>query len=197
MTILVLEDKLGITDGYMPHWTSMCMSAGLGAQRLVRYSAWKSPTLMGRALLVQKGNRKSPGFNPDLEIRGLLHSWAVESIVKSGARAVLCMDVALLGLVESRWEIATIDNLRGGLYWFDVGNREVPFLVTVPISAIHNQKKPKDIRRLNDGYESKDEWDEDADEHDPDDIWMEPYTIPYGRFVLMRDLQKLARIVAG
>lgn len=189
--ILVLEDKLGITDGYMPAWNSMCLAAGLNPEMIRRYSVWKSPVVATNKLLIQKGNRKSPGFNPDEQVQSQLRNWLAHTMARVGARYIICMDVALLGLIESRWDIATIDHLRGGVYRFN----GIKLLVTVPISAINTQKKPKDIRAMNDGAESKDEWDENQEEHEEGEFFLEPYTIPYGKFVLASDLRKLTAII--
>lgn len=191
MAILVLEDKLGITDAYMGAWESMCMAAGLPVGQMRRYSCWKSPTVSKLELLIRKGNRATPGFNPAPEVQHALRAWLRDTIHATHATAVLCMDLAMLGRVESSWDIATIDNLRGGLYHVD----SCPFLITVPVSAIHSKKSPKDIRAMNDGHEDKTEFEED-DERDDKEIWLEPYQIPYGKWVLAADLRKLSRIIA-
>ena len=179
----------------MSAWESLLMGAGLIPGNCRRYSAWKSPLVSQLTLLTRKGNRKSPGFNPDERTQHMLSSWIHDCIDKTKPELILCMDVALLGLVEPRWDIATIDNLRGGVY--DIGRR--PFVVTVPISAIHNNKKPKDIKAMNEGYESQDEWEaakgNNDDDVDDKDVYIEPYVIPYGRFVLSCDLKKVARIL--
>lgn len=193
MTILVLEDKLGITAGYLPVWDAILYATGLSGQNMRQVSIWRSSLARHYALLTRKGNRKSPGFNP--AIVGMQVEWLREQIRALKPIAILCMDVSMLGVVESEWDIAIIDNLRGGVYSFD----SIPFLVTVPISAIHTQKKPKDIRAMNEGYESESDWvaahgGEDMD--DETEFFFEPYTIPYGRWVLGADLRKLARIVS-
>ncbi len=190
MTILVLEDKLGITAGYAGIWRSMLYDAGLSDQFVRQVSAWRS-SLPAQQLLTRKGNRKSPGFNPALVSHEA--AWLRSVIQQVKPIAILCMDVALLGLVEPEWDVAIIDNLRGGVYVFD----SIPFLVTVPISAIHTQKKPKDIRAMNEGFESEAEWNAAHGEEmeDETEFFFEPYTIPYGRWILGADLRKLARII--
>lgn len=189
MTILLLCDKLGISAGYESAWSSMLMSAGLLSQSIVRASAWHSPVAKAHKLLIQKGNRKSPGFNPDEVVQDLLRSWLTQQVKIHKADFILCMDVAMLGVVESSWQIATIDALRGGTYKF----AGIPFLVTLPITAIHSQKKLKDIRAMNEGAESVEEWDED--EHEEGEFFVEPYTIPYGRWVIAADLRKASRLL--
>lgn len=190
MAILVLEDKLGITEGYMQSWASMCLAAGLRPDLMKRYSAWRSPLAKDHMLLTRKGNRKSPGFNPDPHVKKDVRDWVIYTARHSNAEAILCMDVALLGIVEGKWDIATIDNLRGGVYDF----YGIPWLVTVPISAIHNKKSTKDIKAMNDGHESEDDFEED-DERDEKEIWIEPYLIPFGKWLLSADLRKLHRIL--
>ncbi len=190
MTIVLFEDKLGITTGYLEHWTDLLQSVGLDPHRVRRVSTWKDPSMSMLTLLTRKGNRKSPGFNPDSQTQELLTRWVISVCESLHPELILCMDTALLGLVEPSWDIATIDNLRGGVYSFF----GIPWLVMTPISAIYTQKKPKDIRFLNDGAEDEDEFEES--DHDPEEFFMEPYTIPYGRRILAADLKKATRILA-
>lgn len=191
MTILLLEDKLGITQGYMDLWESLALGCGLNPQEIRRYSVWKSPIASRMRLLTRKGNRKSPGFNP--EITGALHNWLGETIKHVKPRLIILMDVALLGLIEESWDIATIDNLRGSVYNY----RGIPLVVTTPISAVHSQKKPKDIRAMNEGAESKDDFErrQESGELEEEELFVEPYTIPFGKRILSADLRKCARIL--
>lgn len=188
MTIVLLEDKLGVTSGYSSHWESMLLKAGIMPTLVRRFSTYKSPTLSRLTLLTKKGNRKSPGFNPDAFTQSQLLGWVEHTLSSMRAELVLCMDTALLGLVEPAWDIATIDNLRGGIYDFN----GIPWIVIQPVSVIHSMKQPKDIRILNDGAESEEEYEEQ--EHDPNELWLEPYTYPLGKRVLAADLAKAARI---
>lgn len=188
MTILLLEDKLGITSGYMDIWDSLVLGAGLYPSSIRRFSAWKSPIASRFTLLTRKGNRKSPGFNPDPDVMSHLTTWVGHTAAQVKADMIICMDTALLGVVEPSWDIATLDNMRGSVYDF----RGLPFLVITPISAIHTQKKPKDIRAMNDGAETKEDF-EDSD-HDPEEFFVEPYTIPFGKRILSADLRKAARV---
>ncbi len=189
MNVLVLEDKLGITSGYQHIWDGLLEEAYLSGQNMRRVSIWRSPLASKITLLTRKGNRKSPGFNPDPMVLGHEAAWLRDMIRQLQPHAILCMDVAMLGMVEPDWDVATIDNLRGGVYRFD----SIPFIVTVPISAVHSQKKPKDIRAMNEGYESADEWEEAHGEQEDEEFFFEPYTIPFGRWILVADLRKLAR----
>lgn len=186
--ILVLEDKLGITPGYLGHWETIVGAAGFNTSHFRRISIWRSPVARHYRLLMKVGNRKSPGFVR--ESVPAQYRWLESMCQQFGATGILCMDVAMLGVVEQDWSIATIDLLRGGVYRF----KGLPFVVTVPISAINTQKKVKDIRALNDGAESKAEWEDE--EHEEGEFFFEPYTIPYGRWVLGADLKKLGRLSA-
>lgn len=185
--ILVLEDKLGITPGYQGHWASILAAAGMSEANFRRISVWRSPVVKTHMLLRKVGNRKSPGFNPDAT--PVIYRWLESMCTQFGAEAIICMDVAMLGVVEQDWSIATIDNLRGGVYRF----KGIPFVVTPPITAINSQKKVKDIRALNDGAESKAEWDDE--EHEDEEFFFEPYTIPYGRWIIQADIKKLGRVL--
>lgn len=187
MGVLVLEDKLGITGGYEYRWSQMCQRAGLNPEYMRRISLWRSPIAKSHQLITKRGNRKTPGFNP--EITGVIREWLHAHVKSIRPEAIICMDLAALGVFESAWDIATIDNLRGGVYAFF----GIPAIVMPPISAVNTSKKPRDIRMMNEGIESKAEWDEE--EHDEDEVWMEPYSIPYGEWVLQADLKKLHRIL--
>lgn len=191
MALLILEDKLGITAGYKSTWEALCFKVGLSPSDFQHYSVWRSPLVHEFKLLDKKGNRKSPGFNEDPMAQAAIDNWIRYTIQHTRAEAILCMDFAVLGLIESSWDIATIDRLRGGVYRF----ASIPFVVTVPISAIHQKKSAKDIRAMNQGREHEDEI-EDDDDDDVNHMWMEPYTIPFGRWILNADLKKFVRIIS-
>src|SRR5690606_6432018 len=98
---------------------------------------------------------------PDPSIQDMLKRWMMEQIERTDASAVLIQDAALLGLFEPNWSISTIDYMRGGIYpWTRKDGRVIPVLITVPVSAVYSQKKTKDIRAMNNGAESKSEWEE-------------------------------------
>jgi hypothetical protein len=184
MTVLLIQDKLGITEGYKPAFNELVQGAGFWPSAFRFCSAWRSPLAKKFTLLTRKGNRKAPGPNP--EIKDVLANWLWANVKIHKPDLIICMDPAFLGLVEDSWDIATIDNMRGGVY--DFGG--IPFIVVPPISAINTQKKPKDIRAMNDGAESEDEFNADNDE----DFFVEPYTIPYGERILGADLRKAWRV---
>lgn len=188
MPILLIEDKLGITSGYLGHWESMCMAAGLNPRGFIHRSLYRDSYSRALPLMIKKGNRKTPGFNPEVmgTVANTVHKW----IKEIQPELILCMDLVALGLVEPSWDIATIDNCRGGVY--DVNG--IKFVITVPISAINTKKSPKDIKAMNDGVADKDEWEES--EHDEEELFVEPYTIPYGKWVLASDLRKVNRLLS-
>ena len=82
MTILVIEDKLGITDAYKPAWTSLLLQTHLNPKAFVYRSAWRDPRLakIHGKLLIRKGNRKSPGFNPDGLVQKALAQWLLTQL---------------------------------------------------------------------------------------------------------------------
>ncbi|MBX9653701.1 hypothetical protein K2Y11_08800, partial [bacterium] len=212
MRIHLFEDKLGISAGYEQEWESMLAGAGFFNAAVYRSPVWRK---FGgsKQLVTMVGNRKTPGFNPDPAIQRMLKEWFAFEVNRVEPDAIIVQEAALLGLFESRWNISTIDYLRGGIYPFTRNDGKViPVLITVPISAINTQKKTKDIRAMNAGAESKSEWEEQRDfereqsagvgegeseedsEADVEEYFFEPYTIPYGRWVLGSDLRKLHRI---
>lgn len=193
MTILLFEDKLGITSGYESIWQGLLLSAGLAGVTIARRSSFKA---FGNRvqLLTRKGNRKAPGFNPDPSVRSTLTSWVHAELNKTRALVIVCMDPALFFLMNPDWDQATPDNMRGGVYEF----QGVPLIGILPMSAYFSKKSSKDIARLNEGYSDKDEWEADhgGEEQDAEstEVWLEPITVPYGKFVLLRDMQKVSRI---
>lgn len=189
MQILLFEDKLGITENYFPIWNSMLMAVGLDSKQFTRVSIWRAKGIPHSKLLIRKGNRKSPGFNPDYI--HAVSSWFHATIEDLKPDVIVIQDTALLGIIEPAWDIATIDNLRGGVYKLGT----IPLLVMQPISAVHTKKQPKDIKILNDGEDDKDAWEES--DREEGELWLEPYTYPLGRWVINADLNKLRRICNG
>lgn len=206
--ILLFEDKLGITAGYESIWRNLLVKAGLIGVDVIHRNAH---TALGKRhqLLVRKGNRKAPGFNPDPRVINAVATWAGSQIALTKPDLCLCMDPALLFMANPDWDQATLDNLRGGVYKVD----GIPFIIMLGIAAWHNKKREKDIAKLNDGYTDREEWeeehrsesesgDESGDEGDDEErheevghVWLEPVSIPYGKFVLLKDLEKANRIL--
>lgn len=157
-TLLVFPDKLGITDGYEGQWNMLLIGAKLDGYLIQRVSIWRS-WLVRKQLLVKRPNRKMPGFNPEI-IHEVRH-WFEERLHESSPAAVLIMDPALFGLVESRWESATTDKLRGGVYPYTTAKGfQTTIVITVPISAINRRMDKREIAALNDGAYSRQEWDD-------------------------------------
>lgn len=192
MAILVFEDKLGITSGYLSTWENALFKVGLNHQQVRRYSIWKSPATSRIVphLLVTHGNRKTPGFNPSGDIQLQVLHWVYHTIDAIKPEMIVIMDMALLGILEPNWANATIDNMRGGVYKL----RGRPCLVMTPISAINTQRSVKDIRAMNDGAESENEFEADED-RDPNELFIEPYSIKSGRWIFFSDLRKLSRLM--
>lgn len=193
--IILFEDKLGISQGYEYIWDGLLAKVGLIGVPIYRRNSFRK---FGNSfqLLTRKGNRKAPGFNPDIRIQRILVKWIQSELKEIQPGLCIVMDPAILFILNPDWNQATIDNLRGGVYYVD----GVPFLVSFPISAWHNQKKEKDIARLNEGFTDEDEWEAEhgGDETDGDSenmqIWLEPMAVPYGKFVLQKDLEKAKRV---
>lgn len=192
--VLLFEDKLGISSGYESIWTNLLMNSGLVGKDIVRRNSFRSLGTKVQ-LLVKHGNRKAPGFNPDPQARHQIRQWVMSQVQNVAPAAIICMDPAILFIFNPDWDQATLDNLRGGVYKL-LG---IPTVVTLPITAWHTQKKEKDIARMNEGFIEEEEWEEEhgGDETDSElnQLWLEPLVVPYGKFVLRSDLEKLARIL--
>ncbi len=205
--ILLFEDKLGITPGYEGIWQSLLLKIGFIDTTVIRRNTFKSLGSRVR-LLTRSGNRKAPGFNPDTRVQMVLRKWVEAEIKRLNPALILCMDPALLFILNPDWDQATLDKLRGGVYRV----YGVTWLVMLPISAWHQKKSDKDIARLNDGFTSRDAWEKatildhvtgeevtDSEEDDEDDdrvggVWLEPVVIPSGQFILTKDLEKARRL---
>lgn len=194
-SILLFEDKLGITSGYEGVWQGLVLKAGLAGVIINRRSAYKA---FGERvqLLIRKGNRKAPGFNPDERTQAILRTWVKRELDILKPTVCIFMDPSLLFLVNPDWDQSTLDNLRGGHY--DLWG--TPIIIMLPISAWHQRKSEKDIARLNEGFTDKEEWEaehggEESDTENIGAIWMEPVSVPYGKFVLSHDLQKANRVL--
>lgn len=194
-SILLFEDKLGISEGYRPIWEGILMRAGLNSYGVFRRSAYKE--FGDRVpLLIQRGNRKAPGFNADNPaVLKVLSDWTQYHVQTLKPTMCICMDPALLHLFNPDWDQATLDNLRGGHYYL----HGVHTVIMFGISAWYSKKREKDIAKMNDGFVDKDEWAEEHGGDETDDanveIWIEPVSVPYGRFTLQADVNKVGRIM--
>lgn len=188
MDVLIFEDKLGITDNYQYLWNKLLSEARLDPTQCRKAKAYIAPEFQNKKLLLRRGNRIEPTYNPDLHAE--LVQWMSKMIWHFEPKLLLIQDIGLLGTLGIDQEIASIDNVRGGVYTFN----NLPALVTFPIHAVNTNQKPKDIKLLNNNHTSKAEFFED-DETEDDEVFVEPYTIPYGRWVLAADLRKARRLL--
>lgn len=192
--ILLFEDKLGITTGYESIWQSLLVQTGFASTGIDRRNSFR--TLGNKVqLLHRSGNRKAPGFNPEPRTQEIIRAWVLAQVNALNPDAIIVMDPAILFMLNPDWDQATLDNLRGGVYWI----QRRPTIVMLPISAWHTQKKETDLARLNSGFTEESEWEEEhgGDEIDADlnQMWIEPVVVPYGKFVLKSDLIKIRRIL--
>ena len=201
LKLLVFTDAVGISDGYKKLWDNLLSQTGLDdkfvhVQTRSAYSFFKKSDL-----LEWSKQRKQPGFNTDEAKQAKLVNWVIDVLNQHQPDMVMCMDPALLFLLNPIWSQATIDKLRGGLYLY----RGLPWIVSLPITAFHNKMKQADIAKLNDGYTDKvdfeeyrssEDGDEPDDESDEETMeWHEPIIVPMGRIILRFDLEKTARIL--
>ena len=212
LRILIVQDKLGITEAYKSHWNMMCLRAGL-MQPWIQFkytSAWRE--FRQDELLMFKHNRKSPGFNIDPAKQVKLLNWLKGKMDLVNAGIVVLQDPTFFFIVNNNWDQATTDNLRGGVYTMKNSRREdITVLVTAPIHSINTQMKAKDIAALNQGFAERDEFEEvfggddetDSDDDDDDDAessetrtmeWYNPIIVPFGRHCFQSDLYKLGRL---
>lgn len=193
-SILLFEDKLGISTGYEGIWNHLLVKAGLGMAKVYRRNAHSTFGTRFQ-LLIQKGNRKQPGFNEDKAVQLVLGRWVKNQLDLLKPTMCLCSDPSLFFLFNSDWNQASPDNLRGGHYQF----AGYHFVILFSMSAWHANKREKDIARLNDGFTDKEEWEQEhgGDETDSEMevIWVEPLSVPYGKFTLEMDLKKASRIM--
>ena len=191
--VILFEDKLGISAGYEGIWQRLLLQTGFGGIEVYRRNIYQR---MGKKvqLLIRNGNRKAPGFNPDPKVKRAVGEWVQSQVEAVNPGLLLVMDPAMFWIFNGDWDQATPDNLRGGVYNYN----GIPAVIMVGISAWHNKKREKDIARLNDGFTDQDDWEEEhgGDETDSEttDVWIEPLSIPYGRFILSSDLQKARRV---
>jgi hypothetical protein len=170
--IVYLEDKLGVTTGYERIWQLLVASARLTGTPIWRYSIYRHyPQIQW---LKSFGSRKAPTWNPDS--LGAMRAGIADYIKKTNPALVICADPASIGLLGILPEIATLDKLRGGVYHPNIGV-DVPWVITLPISAWHSKIKEKDLATVNKGFTDKDSYIQaystitiEADEDDPTDL---------------------------
>lgn len=211
--ILYFEDPIGVTPGYRKLFDSL--SKGL-AQPVSLYRVFKK-----EELLVHRGNRKAPGYNTNSRVLDSVVAKYGELVQRYTPRIVVLTDPALLFLCvldrDADWAWATIDNLRGGIY----KRMGTTIAVTYPLTAWYQDVRERDIAAANDGFASKEEYEEavtDQDEGEDSDIeevdlvevdderdsshsdgtiFYEPIQtkVAVGKFCLQSDWEKIHRIL--
>lgn len=214
-SILFFEDAIGFTDNYKPLLMTMLSKARITdvTHRINHYSIYKR--MDKKHLLVWQGNRKSPGFNPDVRVQAKVREFFESVISRSRPDIIVCMDVAMFFLFNPNWDQATPDKLRGSVYEYVHSDGIVyPVLCTLPLSAYYSKVSTKDIAKLNEGFTDKADYeefrkddrsedDEDSEEGEEKELkdeesqmeWHEPLLINMGNIMIMFDIAKLARIL--
>lgn len=171
MRILYFTDKYGISSGYKPAYSQLLVGAGLTFGQVIPtniYSLVDKP-------LIKKGNRLAWGFNPDKK-HEILQAFS-SRVSQLKPSVIVVSDPALLGIFcDWDWKAATIDKLRGAVYYF----QGIPVVITMPITAIHRNVS-KELLKDSDG----------------DDIDQEPYVRKSGAWILQRDWERVGRYAAG
>lgn len=214
--LLVFEDIVGVGKGYKTLFEKQLLRAGINPQntRVVTRSSYL--TFTKKQHLEWKKTRKQPGFNTDPAMQRRVRQWVLQCIADHKPHMIICFDPALLFILNPDWSQATLDKLRGGLYI----EFNIPWLVTLPMTALHNKAKATDIAKLNQGFiekgefddfkkeldyeslsndDSEDEDDERSEEDDNDKAsmeWHEPLVIPFGKIMLDFDFNKAGRILS-
>lgn len=151
MTDLVyLADRVGVSSGYLPIFNMLLVQARIDPVEVRIFSVYRRYPQYN--WVIPFANRKSPTWNPAhreryaeiLEI--LIDGWRPKVIVTA--------DPASLWLTDADPSFATLDVLRGGVYEFS----GVKVVVTLPITAWHQQVKEKDIAAANKGFTDKEEY---------------------------------------
>jgi hypothetical protein len=177
----------------------MAQEAGLIGGHVKFFKAKAANEFSKSKLYIFKGNRKSAGFNEDPEMQIKLLKWMWQKSDSVKADVWIIMDPALLFVVNDKWEQATIDLLRGGVYTAKhKDGYEIQILVMAPISSINRGMKPKDIAALNQGFDDKQEWEDwqnarevgegsDEDDESDDESVAEDDVLPPDAVRVVRD----------
>lgn len=208
-----------MTENYKPIWTKLLSKVGINEQntRIIFRTSYEA--FPRKVHLEWKKTRKQPGFNTDPGMMLRVREWVENCIRRHEPDLIVCFDPALLFLLNPDWSQATLDKLRGGLYI----EYNIPWVVTLPLTAWHNRAKAKDIAKLNQGFQEKGEFedyvkeidyeelskkDDDSDEDEDDERdfedenekarmeWHEPVVIPFGKIMLKFDFEKIARLLS-
>lgn len=150
--LVYIADKVGISTGYQNIWASMLLAAKIDQSRVRTISIYRQMPEM--VWLRQYANRKAPTWNPSMVEH--YRRWLDTIILAWRPTLILSADPASLWLCNADASFATLDNLRGGVY--DYNGTKV--LLTLPITAWHQQMKEKDIAAANKGFTDKNEFEE-------------------------------------
>jgi hypothetical protein len=169
--ILYLTDTYGVSDGYKPAFERLLNKAGIHRHQVVLTSIYN----LVEKPLKKRGNEVVWRFDPEKlpQIRAAF-AQRVKSIKP---RLIVVSCPACLGVLsDGDLGVATLDKMRGGVYYYE----GIPCIVTYPITAIH-QRIDERILRNDDGEEDK----------------QQPYRVPQGGQILAWDWQKVGRFFAG
>lgn len=215
--LLVFTDAVGITEGYKPIWHRLLGVVGITEQNTQVITRTSYHHFSGKQHLEWKKTRKQPGFNTDSIMQSKVTKWVRSVIDQHSPDLIVCFDPALLFLLNPDWNQATLDKLRGGLYIV----MDIPWVVTLPLTAYHTKAKSSDIAKLNQGFVEKGDFNdfqkeldyasigESEDDEEVEDQetesdrrnedsrmeWHEPIIIPFGKTVLRYDFQKVQRLL--
>lgn len=211
--VLVFMDAIGITENYKPIWWKLLNGTGITEQNTYVVLRTSYTAFPGKKHLEWKKTRKQPGFNTDAGSQNRVSQWVDECIKQHQPDLIVCFDPALLFLLNPDWSQATLDKLRGGLYI----EKDVPWVVTLPLTAWHTKAKSTDIAKLNQGFVEKGDFNDFKQELEYDSLngesddeekdyeeenekarmeWHEPVVIPFGKIVLQKDFEKVARLLS-
>lgn len=216
--ILWFIDRFGHPGSYHALWLKAVSQAGLNARDTRIVSLHRQ---MKGQLLTKYMSRKAPTWIPERanEIKATMAKYIVE--VKP--RLVVLSAPEALAILDIHPEHATLNALRGSVYWL----HGVPFVVTLPITAWVTKVSTKDLHAANFGFESADqmqaaeaakdvtheepddsddeaesdsdadtsEADSDAADSDHDSYFYEPVLSPVGQFAIVADYGKIKRIL--
>jgi hypothetical protein len=169
--ILYFTDKLGVSEGYSKVFNHLLAKSSIRRAQVVLTSIYG---VVDNAL-IKKGNRLSPGFNPDRieQITAAVN----QRVTSHNPDLIVCSCPAVLGLLTGwDWGVATIDKCRGGVYQIN----GIPTIVVLPISAIHSHFDERSLK-----------------DEEGEDIKSEAYRVKNGSWILHRDWKKVGRYAHG
>lgn len=153
--LLYIEDKVGVTPGYLPLFEGLLTRAGFDQTSYRRFSIYRRYATTP-FLVKFNHNRKALTWDPK-KIR-IIKDAAEEILLRLEPTVVMCACPAMIGILDLDPEWATLDNLRGGVYYPFKSIPETPLVVTLPISAWHRQVKEKDLAAANKGFTDQEDF---------------------------------------